>query len=139
MRAAAVLEVLRARGGVVTIDGDALRVRRCTGLLTPALKQLIAAEKVAILALLKAERAAREAPPPTRTDAAPCEACGSPTRWTWIDGREICRECLIQDRTPLIGPSRHHCRGCSACDTEVTPRGPIRYARCGLARVTGAP
>jgi TubC N-terminal docking domain len=136
MRAAAILDTLRAHGGVVTVDGDALRVRRCKGMLTPELTQLMAAEKAAMLALLRAERAAREAP--TRTDAVPCEACGSPERWTWIDGREICRECLIHDRTPLIGPSRNHCRGCGSFDRELSPRGLIRCARCGLVRVTEA-
>jgi hypothetical protein len=94
--------------------------------------------KAAILALLRAERAEREAPPPTRTDAVPCEACGSPERWTWIDGREICRECLIHDRTPLIGPSANRCRGCGAFDRELSTRGLIQCARCGLMGVTEA-
>jgi TubC N-terminal docking domain len=56
MRATAVLDMLRAHGGVVTIEGDALRVRQCKGILTPELKQVIASEKAVILALLKAEQ-----------------------------------------------------------------------------------
>src|SRR5262245_4195943 len=119
MRATAVLEMLRAHGGVVTIDGDALRVRQCKGMLTPELKQVIASEKAAILALLKAEQAEKDAPQPTLTDAVPCEVCGSTERWAWTNGREICCNCLLHDRTPLIGPSRNHCRGCGSFDSEI--------------------
>jgi hypothetical protein len=139
MRATAVLEMLRAHGGVVTIEGDALRVRQCKGILTPELKQVIASEKAAILALLKAEQAERDAPQPTLTDAVPCEVCGSTERWTWSDGREICRPCLLHDRTPLRGVRRNGCRGCGSFDREIGRRGPIRCARCGLTRVTETP
>jgi TubC N-terminal docking domain len=138
MRALAILQTLRAHGGVVTIDGDDLRVRQCKGILTPELKQLIASEKAAIIALLKAEQAERDAPQPTLTAAVPCEVCGSIERWPWSDGREICRNCLVHDRNPLIGPSRNHCRGCGSCDREITTRGVIQCARCGLMRVTEA-
>jgi hypothetical protein len=138
MRATAVLEMLRAHGGVVTIEGDALRVRQCKGILTPELKQVIASEKAAILALLKAEQAERDAPQPTITDVVPCEVCGSTERWTWSDGREICRNCLLHDRTPLVGPSRNRCRGCGSFDSEIAIHGLIQCARCGLLRVTEA-
>ena len=138
MRATAVLEMLRAHGGVVTIEGDALRVRQCKGILTPELKQVIASEKAAILALLKAEQVERDAPQPTLTDAVPCEVCGSPEHWTWSNGREICRNCLLHDRTPLVGPSRNRCRGCGSFDSEIAIRGLIQCARCGLMRVTEA-
>jgi hypothetical protein len=138
MRATAVLDMLRAHGGVVTIEGDALRVRQRKGLLTPELKQVIACETAAILALLKAEHVESDAPQPTLTDAVPCEVCGSTERWAWSDGREICRHCLLPDRTPLVGPSRNHCRGRGSFDSESAIRGLIQCARCGLMRVTEA-
>jgi hypothetical protein len=136
MRATAVLETLRAHGGVVTIEGDALRVRQCKGLLTPELKQIIASEKAAILALLMAEQEEMDAPQPNITDAVPCKVCGSTECWTWNDGREICRNCFLHDRTPLVGPSRNHCRGCGSFDKEIATRGLIQCMRCDLMRVT---
>jgi DNA-directed RNA polymerase subunit RPC12/RpoP len=136
MRATAVLEMLRAHGGVVTIEGDALRVRQCKGILTPELKQVIASEKAAILALLMGEHDEIDAPQPTLTDTVSCEVCGSTERWTWSDGREICRNCLLHDRTPLVGPSRYRCLGCGSFDSEISTRELIHCVRCGLMRVT---
>ena len=31
----------------------------------------------------------------------PCDLCGSHERWIWLDGRELCRVCLILDLMPL--------------------------------------
>jgi hypothetical protein len=27
----------------------------------------------------------------------PCTVCGSPEKWVWLDGRRLCRPCLIRD------------------------------------------
>jgi hypothetical protein len=31
----------------------------------------------------------------------PCPICGSQERWHWLDGRALCRVCLILDLAPL--------------------------------------
>jgi hypothetical protein len=31
----------------------------------------------------------------------PCNACGSLERWYWLDGRKLCRVCLILDLRPM--------------------------------------
>jgi hypothetical protein len=30
-----------------------------------------------------------------------CDVCGSRERWQWLDGRELCRACLILNFAPL--------------------------------------
>jgi hypothetical protein len=30
-----------------------------------------------------------------------CPICGSRERWCWLDGRELCRPCLVLDRKPM--------------------------------------
>jgi TubC N-terminal docking domain len=56
MHAAAILKLLRGHGCTVTMDGDRLSVRKGTGVLTDALRQAIASEKAAIMAILAAEQ-----------------------------------------------------------------------------------
>jgi hypothetical protein len=41
------------------------------------------------------------APPADILDDAPCDVCGSHERWIWLDGRELCRVCLILDLLPM--------------------------------------
>jgi hypothetical protein len=55
MHAAAILKLLRGHGCTVTTDGDRLSVRNGKGVLTDALRQAIADEKAAIMAILAAE------------------------------------------------------------------------------------
>jgi hypothetical protein len=55
MHAAAILKLLRGHGCTVMMDGDRLSVRNGKGVLTDALRQAIADEKAAIMAILAAE------------------------------------------------------------------------------------
>lgn len=41
------------------------------------------------------------APEPDFLSATSCVICGSRERWTWLDGRPLCRVCLILDLAPL--------------------------------------
>jgi hypothetical protein len=41
------------------------------------------------------------APPADFLSDEPCEVCGSRERWHWLDGRELCRVCLILDLVPM--------------------------------------
>ena len=41
------------------------------------------------------------APPADVLDDEPCDVCGSRERWLWLDGRELCRVCLILDLRPM--------------------------------------
>ena len=56
MRASAILQTIRARGGQVTLEGDHIRVCKTSGVLTDELRQAIRAEKAAILTILAAEQ-----------------------------------------------------------------------------------
>jgi TubC N-terminal docking domain len=66
MTATAILNILRGHGCTVTRDGDHLSVRKGKGVLTDALRQAIASEKAAIMAILAAEHV--RAPMPLRSD-----------------------------------------------------------------------
>jgi hypothetical protein len=63
MNATAILNTLREHGCKVMMDGDHLSVRNGKGVLTDALRQAIAAEKAAILAILTAEQVRAPMPP----------------------------------------------------------------------------
>jgi hypothetical protein len=39
------------------------------------------------------------APPPDELGK-PCPACGTKEKWRWLDGRLVCRTCLIQRNPP---------------------------------------
>ena len=41
------------------------------------------------------------APPADFLSAEPCPLCSSRERWTWLDGRALCRVCLVLDLAPL--------------------------------------
>jgi hypothetical protein len=56
MHAAAILKLLRGHGCTITTDGEHLSVRKGKGVLTDALRQAIASEKAAIMAILAAEQ-----------------------------------------------------------------------------------
>jgi hypothetical protein len=56
MQATAILKLLRGHGCTVTMDGEHLSVRNGKGVLTDALRQAIASEKAAIVAILAAEQ-----------------------------------------------------------------------------------
>jgi hypothetical protein len=49
------------------------------------------------------------APPADFMSDQPCPICGLRERWHWLDGRELCRTCLILDLVPMtvaIGKER---------------------------------
>jgi hypothetical protein len=58
------------------------------------LKGALKAHKPALLKLLTA-------PEPDYLSDTPCPICGSRERWIWLDGRALCRVCLILDLAPL--------------------------------------
>jgi hypothetical protein len=44
----------------------------------------------------------------------PCPDCGSKEKWIWLDGRRLCRPCVIQGGSPPgrcdgIGPLQEFC------------------------------
>jgi hypothetical protein len=41
------------------------------------------------------------APPADTLNDEPCPICGSRERWQWLDGREVCRPCLIMELAPM--------------------------------------
>lgn len=92
-----VLDLLRqcASLGVSLAPGDngALRVSP-PGMLPDDLKAALRIHKPAVLKLLTA-------PPADFLSETPCPICGSRERWRWIDGRALCRVCLILDLAPL--------------------------------------
>jgi TubC N-terminal docking domain len=63
MNAAAILNTLRRHGCQVTMDDDHLTVRNGKEVLTDALRQTIASEKAAIMAILAAEQVHAPMPP----------------------------------------------------------------------------
>jgi hypothetical protein len=41
------------------------------------------------------------APPADLMSHDPCPICGSHERWIWLDGRHICRVCVVLDLRPM--------------------------------------
>jgi hypothetical protein len=64
------------------------------GVLPSHLKEILKAHKADILKVLTA-------PPADFLGEDPCAICGSYERWRWLDGRLICRGCLIRGGVPL--------------------------------------
>jgi TubC N-terminal docking domain len=90
MHAAAILKLLRGHGCTVMMDGEHLSVRNGKGVLTDTLRQAIASEKAAIMAILAAEQV--HAPMPSDDDIAAIkvwsEALQEPV-WVVADGVPI--------------------------------------------------
>jgi hypothetical protein len=86
------LEEARARGLEVRADGDRLVMRGPRS--AEALVRQLLAHKVALVRLLSA-------PPADVIANEPCDVCGSRERWLWLDGRKLCRVCLILDLMPM--------------------------------------
>jgi hypothetical protein len=87
MTPASFLSELRQRGVLLEIAGERLRCRAPQGVLTPELKEALTTHKAQLLLVLTA-------PPPDATGD-PCPVCGSTEKWIWIDGRLLCRFCLV--------------------------------------------
>ena len=81
--------------GVTLAPGEhgALRVSP-PRVLTPELRAQLQAHKTTLLKLLTA-------PPADVLGERPCTICGSHERWQWLDGRLLCRVCVILDLAPL--------------------------------------
>ena len=85
---------LSQRGVMVEASGDCLQYRAPKGVLTPALRHALVEHKTSMLRLLSA-------PPADVLGDEPCDVCASQERWRWLDGRELCRVCLILGLMPM--------------------------------------
>jgi hypothetical protein len=84
-----------AKLGVTLTPGDegTLRVSP-PGILSTELRGQLKAHKAALLPLLTA-------PPADLLSDDPCVTCGSRERWQWLDGRLLCRVCVVLDLMPM--------------------------------------
>jgi hypothetical protein len=81
-------------GVILTLGAHgALRVSP-PGVLPSQIKEDLKAHKAHILKLLSA-------PPADALSDDPCGTCGSHERWQWLDGRLLCRPCLVLDLRPM--------------------------------------
>ncbi len=81
--------------GINLTPGDAGKLRVSPrGMVSDELREQLQRHKPVQLQLLAA-------PPADFLSDAPCPLCGSPERWQWLDGRGLCRVCLILDLAPL--------------------------------------
>jgi hypothetical protein len=60
------------------------------GMLPDKLRKALQEYRGTVLRLLSA-------PPADAIANEPCDVCGSRERWQWLDGRELCRPCLVLD------------------------------------------
>jgi hypothetical protein len=74
-------------------SGDKLRLSP-PGVLPGELREQVKKHKAALRQLMTA-------PSADVISAEPCQVCGSRERWHWLDGRLLCRVCLILDLAPL--------------------------------------
>jgi hypothetical protein len=101
MTADEVLKALHERGAELTADGDQLRYRATKTAIGPELRQAIASHKAELLSRLTTAPA-KEPPPPDQIGE-PCPDCGAAEWWIWLDGRRLCRPCLIRGGPPTEG------------------------------------
>jgi hypothetical protein len=107
------LEQAQAVGLEVRADGDRLVVRGPQS--AEALARQLLAHKGTLMRLISAPLAdviANE----------PCDVCGSRERWQWLDGRELCRVCLILDLMPMTLASPWRGKDQEASCLEVRER-----------------
>ena len=71
MNATTILQTIRARGGQVTLEGDHIRVRKTSGVLTDELRQAIRAEKAALVTMAFDQRFAVVLIGPSGTASSP--------------------------------------------------------------------
>ncbi len=99
MTATDLLGELTRRGVVLTPCGDRPHVDAPMSTLTAELRRAMVQHKAELLQLLSTPLAPapfqRDAPPVDCLSDTPCTACRSHDRWRWLDGRLICRACLI--------------------------------------------
>jgi TubC N-terminal docking domain/Zinc-binding domain of primase-helicase len=86
-------------GVILTAYGDRLHVDAPISMLTAELRRAMIKHKAELLQLLSTPLAPapfqRDVPPADCLSDSPCAVCGSYDRWRWLDGRLICRACLI--------------------------------------------
>jgi hypothetical protein len=78
---------------LISSENGVLRVSP-PGVLSCDLKNALKANRAAVRQLLTA-------PPADVMSDDPCLICGSRERWIWLDGRELCRVCVVLDQVPL--------------------------------------
>ena len=88
------LAALEAAGITLTIGDDGLRCDGPTGALTDDLRRGIRTYNHKLLKLVTAD-------PADMLSAERCPMCASRERWQWLDGRLLCRACLVLDLQPL--------------------------------------
>jgi TubC N-terminal docking domain len=81
--------------GIILTPGDGGKLRVSPpDVLPEVLRAQLLEHKAAILQLLTA-------PPADFVSEESCAICGSRERWQWLDGRTLCRVCLILDLAPV--------------------------------------
>jgi TubC N-terminal docking domain len=99
MTATDLLRELTRLGVVLTACGDRVHVDAPMSMLTAELRRAMVEHKAELLQLLSTPLAPtpcqRDAPPADCLSDTPCAVCRSHDRWRWLDGRLICRACLI--------------------------------------------
>jgi hypothetical protein len=88
------LQAVSRLGTQLTVDGDGVRYKAPVGTMTSALRGALQRHKAELMQLLIA-------PPADAMSDEPCPICGSRERWHWLDGRRLCRVCMVLDFTPL--------------------------------------
>jgi hypothetical protein len=94
MTVAILLREAERLGITLTVEGNRLHVRAPTGVLTPELQAALTVHKPQLMRRLAA-------PPPDQAGGSPCSTCGMAEWWRWLDGRLLCRPCLIRE-DPLL-------------------------------------
>jgi hypothetical protein len=78
----------------LALDSGGIRYIAPIGTMTPTLREELQRQKSALRQLLMA-------PPADAISEEPCRICGSHERWIWLDGRLLCRVCVILDLEPM--------------------------------------
>jgi hypothetical protein len=110
VRPVALLSELQRQGVTLQAEGDRLRVKAPKGTLTPEVRQALTAQKAELLRLLvdsppPPAAFPREPPPADVVGGIPCADCGGTEWWRWLDGRLLCRPCLVRREHPIRAPS----------------------------------
>ena len=88
------LQEVSRLGIQLELDGDGIRYKAPMGTMTPVLREGLQRYKPKLRHILMA-------PPADVMSEEPCPVCSSQERWLWLDGRLLCRVCVILDLAPL--------------------------------------
>ena len=101
-----------SRLGVTLAAGDEGKLRVSPpGVLSAELRAQLHAHKETLRRLLTA-------PPADVLGVEPCDVCGRRERWYWLDGRLLCRTCLVLDLVPMTLVSLRPATDCKAGPLE---------------------